>query len=109
MRGSPGGPVQRSRRVRWGITRSHVIPRAEDGGEWMRQYRIPFVAAATVAVALAIGLSAAYATRTVRLASHISIESTAAGIFSGKVTSSNAACDSGRKVTLYTTTGLKLG
>src|ERR1700683_39068 len=74
----------------------------------MTRFRLTTGAATAVAAALALGLSAAYATRTVRLASHISIKSSKGGTFSGKVTSSNAACDGGRKVTLYTTTSLKL-
>ena len=38
--------------------------------------------------------------RTVTIASHISIKSKGL-TFSGRVTAKNAACDSGRKVTLY--------
>ena len=74
----------------------------------MTRFRLTTGAATAVAAALALGLSAAYATRTVRLASHISIKSSKGGTFSGKVTSSNAACDGSRKVTLYTTSSLKL-
>ena len=70
------------------------------------------LATATVAV---IGLmlvacfGSAYATRTVTLASHISIKSDHNTTFTGRVTSSNAACEDARTVTLYTTTKLKLG
>ena len=70
------------------------------------------VAAATVAVlgvALVACLGSAYATRTVKLASHISIKSDHNTTFTGRVTSSNVACENARKVTLYTTTKLKLG
>jgi len=74
----------------------------------MTRFRLMLGAATAVVVVLALGLSAAYATRTVRLASHISIKSTKGGTFRGKVTSSNAACDGSRKVTLYTTSSLKL-
>jgi len=74
----------------------------------MTGFRLTLSAATAVLVVLVLGLSEADATRTVRLASHISIKSTGAGTFSGKVTSANAACDRGRKVTLYTTTSLKL-
>ena len=70
------------------------------------------IAAATVAVmsvVLVACFGSAYATRTVKLASHISIKSDHNTTFSGRVTSSNAACEHARKVTLYTTTKLKLG
>jgi opacity protein-like surface antigen len=49
---------------------------------------------------LALALSAAEATQTVRIASHISITGKQLK-FSGKVTSPNAACKQGRHVTLY--------
>jgi hypothetical protein len=77
----------------------------------MSRFRVMLAVATSVVVVvvLALGLGPAYASRVVRLGSHISIKSTSAGTFSGKVTSSNAACDRGRKVTLYTTTSLKLG
>jgi hypothetical protein len=70
------------------------------------------IAAATVAVmgvVLVACFGSAYATRTVKLASHISIKSDHNTTFTGRVTSSNAACEDARKVTLYTTTKLKLG
>lgn len=75
----------------------------------MTRFRLALSATTAVLLVPALGLTEAYATRTVRLASHISIKSTSAGKFSGKVSSTNAACDRGRKVTLYTTTSLKLG
>lgn len=59
------------------------------------------VAVLTLAVlTLALPLSAADATRTVKIASHISIKSKGLD-FSGRVTSPNAACDASRHVTLY--------
>lgn len=66
------------------------------------------IATSAAALVLATGLTAAEATRTVRIASHITIVSHAL-TFSGRVTSSNAACSSGRKVTLYRTKSLVLG
>jgi hypothetical protein len=54
-----------------------------------------------VAVISALALAAtAAATRTLRIASHISIKSKAL-TFSGHVTSPNAACEASRHVTLY--------
>lgn len=70
------------------------------------------IAAATVAVigvVLIASFGSAFATRTVKLASHISIKSHHNTTFTGRVTSSNAACEDARTVTLYTTTKLKLG
>jgi hypothetical protein len=61
-----------------------------------------------VVVALFAGLTPAAATRTVRIASHISIKSHGLR-FSGKVTSSNAGCVSNRTVTLHRTNGNVLG
>ena len=52
--------------------------------------------------------AAAEATRVVTIASHVSIKSTGL-TFSGKVTSPNAGCVAGRKVTLYRTNGNLLG
>jgi hypothetical protein len=60
------------------------------------------------ALALASGVTSALATRTVKIASHISIKDKQL-TFSGRVTASNSACDSARKVTLYRTRSLKLG
>ena len=70
------------------------------------------IATATIAlmgVVFVVCFGSAYATRVVTLASHISITSHHNTTFTGRVTSSNAACDVDRKVTLYTTTKLKLG
>jgi hypothetical protein len=59
-------------------------------------------------VVAAVGATTAWATRTVHITSHISIVSHSL-TFSGKVTASNSACDSGRHVTLYRTNGNNLG
>lgn len=70
------------------------------------------IAAATVTavgVMLVVCLGSAFASRTVSFPSHISIRSHHNTVFTGRVTSTNAACDYARKVTLYTTTKLKLG
>jgi hypothetical protein len=64
--------------------------------------------AAIPLLGFAVGLTAAEATRTVRIASHITIRSRSL-TFSGKVTSSNPACRSPRKVTLHRTPSLVLG
>ena len=64
--------------------------------------------ACALALASLVGLTAAEATRIVRIAPHSSIKSIGLK-FSGTVTSPNAACDSGRKVTLYRTNGNVLG
>jgi hypothetical protein len=61
-----------------------------------------------LATALLVGVTPADATRTVRIASHISIRGHLL-TFSGKVTSPNTACQSGRHVTLYRTNGNVLG
>jgi hypothetical protein len=66
------------------------------------------IAASVSALTLVAGVTIAFATRTVTIASHISIKSTGL-TFSGRVTAKNAACDSARKVTLYRTSSLKLG
>ena len=65
-----------------------------------RTFMLAAIATSAPALALAYGLTTAQATRTVTLASHITIKSKGL-TFSGSVTSSNAACASGRKVTLY--------
>ena len=72
---------------------------------------IRFVAATVAAmlVVLVGCFGSAYATRTVKLASHISIKSHHNTTFTGRVTSRNTGCEDARKVTLYTTTKLKLG
>jgi hypothetical protein len=66
------------------------------------------IAASLPAFALASSLTTADATRTVTIASHITIKSKGL-TFSGSVTSSNAACKSGRKVLLYRKQSLVLG
>jgi hypothetical protein len=63
------------------------------------------VAAAT---ALALAATAAYATRVVKIASHVSIKSQSL-TFTGKVTSPNPGCVAGRHVTLYRKPHNKLG
>jgi hypothetical protein len=76
----------------------------------MRRSRIS-IAAATVAVigaVLVVCFGTAYATRTVNVPSHISIKSHHNTTFTGTVTS-HTGCEDGRRVTLYTTTKLKLG
>lgn len=73
--------------------------------------RIRIVAATVtvMGVALVTCFGSAYATRTVTLASHISLKSHHNTVFTGRVTSSNPGCEDARRVTLYTTTKLKLG
>lgn len=74
----------------------------------IRGLRVAAAAASAVAIGSSFGLTAAAATRTVKIASHVSI--THRGLlFSGKVSSSKAACVSGRKVTLLRTNGNVLG
>jgi hypothetical protein len=65
-----------------------------------RTLKVAAIATSVPALALASGLTIAEATRTVTIASHTTIKSHGLK-FSGSVTSSNAACRSGRKVTLY--------
>ena len=68
-------------------------------------------ALATVAVmsmVLAACFGSAYATRLVNVASQISIKSHHDTTFTGRVTS-HPGCEDGRRVTLYTTSKLKLG
>lgn len=70
------------------------------------------IVAATVTVmgvALVACFGSAYAARTVTLTSHSSIKSHHNTTFTGRVTSSNPGCEAARRVTLYTTTKLKLG
>jgi hypothetical protein len=76
----------------------------------MRNRSLAFISTAMLVpiVALALGIAGAEATRTVRIASHISIKSKSL-TFSGNVTSSNAACKRLRKVTLYRASALVLG
>jgi hypothetical protein len=67
------------------------------------RYTILKVAATSIAAALiglAATLTAAEATKTVTIASHITIKGKGLK-FSGKVTASNGACKPSRKVTLY--------
>lgn len=70
--------------------------------------RLAAIATSAAALALASGLTAAGATRTVKIASHITIKSNGLR-FRGSVTARNAACLGGRKVTLYRTKTLVLG
>jgi hypothetical protein len=69
---------------------------------------IAVLTASLPAAALLPGLTTADATRTVRIASHITIKGNSL-TFSGRVSSANAACRVARKVTLYRTASLKLG
>lgn len=62
--------------------------------------KVAAIATSAAALAVASGLTTAEAIRTVTIASHITIKSNGLK-FSGSVTSSNPACRSGRKVTLY--------
>jgi hypothetical protein len=71
--------------------------------------RIAATTVAVMGVALVACFGSAYATRTVRLASRISIKSHHNTTFTGRVTSSDPGCEDARRVTLYTTTKLKLG
>lgn len=73
-----------------------------------RVRKAPALAALASVVALAFGLTTATATKTVKIVSHITIKSSGLK-FSGNVTSSNAACKGGRKVTLYRAPSQKLG
>jgi Hemagglutinin repeat len=66
------------------------------------------VLAIAISISVLLGVTSAFATRTVTITSHISIKSKSL-TFSGRVTAKNAACDAGRKVTLYRTSALKLG
>ena len=66
------------------------------------------VTVAVMGLALVACLGSAYASRTVKVASHISIKSHHNTTFTGRVTS-HPGCQDSRKVTLYTTTKLKLG
>ncbi|HLY48434.1 MAG TPA: hypothetical protein VKR21_04500 [Solirubrobacteraceae bacterium] len=64
--------------------------------------------AAVIGVALVASFGSAFATNTVTVVSHISIKSHHNTTFTGRVTS-HTGCQDSRKVTLYTTTKLKLG
>ena len=59
-------------------------------------------------VVLVACFGSAYGSRIVRVTSHISIKSGHNTTFSGRVTS-HPGCEDSRRVTLYTTTKLKLG
>jgi hypothetical protein len=77
----------------------------------MTTVRRRFAATALAATVLAAGAGTAGvagATRIVRINSKISISGHGL-TFKGRVTSSNAACESARKVTLWRTNGNKLG
>lgn len=78
-------------------------------GSLRRGSNIRRIAAAATVLVLIACAGSAYATRTVTLASHISIKSHHNTTFTGRVTSSNPGCEAARKVTLYTTSKLKLG
>jgi hypothetical protein len=71
--------------------------------------KIPAATLAVTGVVLVASLGSADATRIVTFASHISIKSHHNTTFTGRVTSSNPGCEAARKVTLWTTTKLKLG
>jgi hypothetical protein len=73
-----------------------------------RAIKVAAIATSASAFALATGLTPADATRTVKIASHITIKDKGLK-FSGKVSAKNSACDGGRKVTLYRKSSLKLG
>jgi hypothetical protein len=73
-----------------------------------RMVRVFTATASALAVTAGTGLTAAEATKVVNIASHISIKGKGL-TFSGKVTSPNTACVSGRTVTLWRTNGNKLG
>jgi hypothetical protein len=70
--------------------------------------RVAALTVCAVAVASMLTLTAAEATRVVKIRSHVSIKGKSL-TFSGKVTSPNSACVTGRKVTLYRTNGNVLG
>ena len=73
-----------------------------------RTLKVAEIAALVSAFVLASGLSTAEATRTVKIASHMTIKSNEL-TFSGRVTASNAACRSGRRVVLYRRPSQALG
>jgi hypothetical protein len=65
-----------------------------------RNLKIAAIVTSLPALAVLSALTTAQATRTVTISSHITIKSNGLS-FSGTVNSSNAACRSARKVTLY--------
>jgi len=73
-----------------------------------RGFRRALVAASISALVLSAVMASADATRTVTIASHITIKGKEL-TFSGTVTSNKGACKRGRKVTLYRTPALALG
>jgi hypothetical protein len=73
-----------------------------------RAIKVPAVSVAALVVGSVFGLSVAQATRTVRIASHISIRGKGL-TFRGRVTSPKAACERARRVTLHRTNGNVLG
>jgi hypothetical protein len=75
----------------------------------MRKRTVKVAASGAVIAVLGLALGTmALATRTVRIRSQVTVKSKRL-TFSGRVTSSNAACDGKRKVTLYRTPSLLLG
>jgi hypothetical protein len=68
-----------------------------------RTLQVAAIGALLTALSLAVG-TAALATRTVRITSHVSIASKSL-TFTGRVTASHAACDAHRRVKLYRRTG----
>lgn len=73
-----------------------------------RTFMLAFLAMSIPALAVTGELTTAEATRTVRIASHITIKSKELS-FSGRVTSSKPACRGSRTVTLYRTPSQALG
>lgn len=72
--------------------------------------RIAGATVVVIGVVLLACFGSAYAQpRIVKVASHISIKSHHNTTFTGRVTSSDPGCVDERRVTLYTTTKLKLG
>jgi hypothetical protein len=73
-----------------------------------RAIKVAAIVTSASAFALVSGPTPADATKTVKIASHITIKDKGLK-FSGKVSAKNSACDGGRKVTLYSKKSLKLG
>jgi hypothetical protein len=65
-----------------------------------RPFRVAAIVASAPALVLAFALTGAEATRTVTIASHMTIKGRGL-TFNGRVSASNPACRSARKVTLY--------
>src|SRR5947208_1570209 len=70
--------------------------------------RLAVATVTVMGVLFVVFFGSAYGTRTVKVASHISIKSHHDTTFSGRVRA-HSGCKEGRRVTLYTTTKLKLG